>query len=86
MAETIVMPDLGQTVSEGTIQRWLVQEGEPVELGQPLLVVETDKAEVEVESVAEGVLLRIVEPAGRTVEAGSVIAHIGAAGEPVDAS
>ncbi len=81
MAEAIVMPELGQTVSEGHIQRWLVEEGNPLELGDPLLVVETDKAQVEVESVAEGVLLRIVVPAGQTVESGTVIAYIGEAGE-----
>lgn len=81
MAEAIVMPELGQTVSEGYISKWYFDEGDLVELGEPLLLVETDKAEVEVESVAEGVLLRIVVPAGQTVESGTVIAYIGEAGE-----
>lgn len=81
MAEAIVMPELGQTVSEGYISQWYVEEGAPVELGAPLLLVETDKAEVEVESVAEGVLLRIVVPAGQTVDCGTVIAYVGQPGE-----
>ncbi|MHB1527304.1 MAG: biotin/lipoyl-containing protein [Candidatus Dormibacteria bacterium] len=81
MAEAILMPELGQTVSGGTIQKWLVDEGSRVELGQPLLVVETDKAEVEVECVADGVLLRVVVAAGQTVESGTVIAYVGEIGE-----
>jgi pyruvate dehydrogenase E2 component (dihydrolipoamide acetyltransferase) len=85
MAEAIVMPKLGQTVDEGTIESWLVNEGDEVELGEMLLVVETDKAQVEVESVAEGVLLKIVVPAGQTVESGTVIAYIGESGDEIPA-
>lgn len=83
MAEAIVMPELGQTVSEGTIESWLFDEGDEVELGEGLLVVETDKAQVEVESVAEGVLLKIVVPVGQTVESGTVIAYIGEPGDDI---
>jgi pyruvate/2-oxoglutarate dehydrogenase complex dihydrolipoamide acyltransferase (E2) component len=79
------MPKLGQTVDEGTIESWLVNEGDDVELGEMLLVVETDKAQVEVESVAEGVLLKIVVPAGQTVESGTVIAYIGESGDEIPA-
>lgn len=85
MAEAIVMPKLGQTVDEGHIRSWLVGEGDGVELGEPLLVVETDKAEVEVECVAEGVLLKIVVPAGQTVPSGTVIAYVGEPGDEVPA-
>ena len=81
MAEDIVMPELGQTVSEGKVVEWLVEAGELVELGQPLLVVETDKAEVEVESAAEGILAEIMVHAGSTVEAGTVIARVTDPGE-----
>ena len=77
------MPELGQTVSGGTVGSWLIEEGDAVELGEPLLLVETDKAEVEVECVAEGVLLKIVVPAGRAVEAGSVIAYVGEPGDEI---
>ena len=84
MAEDIVMPELGQTVSEGKVVEWLVEAGQFVELGQPLLVVETDKAEVEVESAAEGILAEIVVEAGSTVEAGTVIARVTDPGEGND--
>ncbi len=83
MAEAILMPKLGQTVDEGTVAQWLVQEGAEVELGDPLLVVETDKAEVEVECVAEGVLLKIVVAVGETVPSGTVIAYVGELGDDI---
>lgn len=83
MAEAIVMPKLGQTDDDGTIVSWLVEEGGEVELGDPLLVVETDKTQVEVECVAEGVLLKIVVPAGTTVDAGTIIAYIGETGDEI---
>ena len=70
------MPNLGQTVEEIYIQEWLVSVGDRIELGQPICVVETDKAQLDVESVAEGTLLRIVEEAGATVEIGQLIAEI----------
>ncbi|WP_334173064.1 biotin/lipoyl-containing protein [Sinomonas sp.] len=81
--EAIVMPALGQTSDENYIQEWLVEEGQEVEMGQPLLSVETDKAQLEVECVADGTLLKIVAPAGSTVSAGTVIAYIGDEGEAV---
>ena len=76
------MPELGQTVSEGQIIEWRAEVGDEIELGQVLFVVETDKAELEVESAAEGMLLEIVVPAGQVVETGAVVAHIGDPGEP----
>lgn len=79
------MPKLGQTVDDGHITSWLVEEGNDVELGEPLLVVETDKAQVEVECVAEGVLLKIVVPAGETVSSGTVIAYVGEPGDEIPA-
>ena len=85
MADAIVMPKLGQTVDDGHIRAWLVEEGADVELGDPLLVVETDKAEVEVECAAEGVLLKIVVAAGQTVGSGTVIAYVGAVGDDIPA-
>ncbi len=77
MAEAILMPDLGQTTTSGTIGAWFVEEGGAVELGQPLLSVETDKTELDVESVAEGTLLKRLFPVGSEVESGTVIAYIG---------
>ena len=85
MAEAIVMPELGQTVSGGTILGWLVEEGGTVELGDPLLSVETDKTEIDVECVAEGTLLKQLFPVGSEVEAGTVIAYVGEPGEALPA-
>lgn len=83
MVEAIVMPELGQTVSGGTITEWLIEEGGDVELGAPLLTVATDKTELDVESVAEGVLLKILFPAGTDIESGTIIAYVGDPGEEV---
>jgi len=71
------MPDLA--TNEGVqlgISRWLVQEGQPVKRGQPLLEVETDKAVQEVESIATGVLQTILVTAGEKVPVGTPIATI----------
>ncbi len=83
MPEAIVMPELGQTVSGGTISSWLVEVGQSVELGDPLLLVETDKTEIEVECAAEGVLLAVLAEPGTEVESGTVIAYVGEPGESV---
>jgi pyruvate/2-oxoglutarate dehydrogenase complex dihydrolipoamide acyltransferase (E2) component len=85
MAEAIIMPELGQTVRGGTIEEWLVQEGGTVELGEPLLTVQTDKTTMDVEAAAEGTLLKQLVPAGTDVEAGTVIAYIGEPGEEIPA-
>jgi pyruvate dehydrogenase E2 component (dihydrolipoyllysine-residue acetyltransferase) len=79
------MPPLGQTTDELRIVAWRKREGDAVAVGEPLLDVETDKATLEVESVLGGTLLRIVHGEGRTVRAGTVIAHVGEPGEEVAA-
>lgn len=87
MAHRIDMPSVGQTTDELVIVEWLKREGDTVELGESLFSVQTDKAQVEVESVAAGTLLKILRDAGDTVQAGSPVAFIGAPGETVpDAS
>ncbi len=83
MAEAILMPRLGETTSDGTIQEWLVAVGDVIELAQPIALIETDKAQVEIESVAEGTLLKIVAQVGETVDSGTVIAYVGEPGEQV---
>ena len=83
MAEPILMPALGETADELHLISWLVKEGDVVELGQPLLLVETDKAELEVESAAEGTVLKILVEEGSDISVGSVIAYIGAPGDPI---
>ena len=86
MAHRIDMPSLGQTTDELIILEWFKKEGDTVKLGEPLLSVETDKAQVDVESVAAGTLLKVLREVGDTVQAGSPVAYIGAPGEAVPAS
>lgn len=81
MALEFRMPQLGETVVEGTIGVWLKQEGEDVEEFEPLLEVVTDKVETEVPSPASGVLLEIRAREGETIPVGQVIAVIGEAVE-----
>ena len=83
MAQRIDMPSVGQTTDQLVIVEWLKKEGDAVVLGEPLFSVQTDKAQVEVESVAAGTLLKVLHNAGETVQAGSAVAYIGAQGESV---
>ncbi|HEY9457259.1 MAG TPA: biotin/lipoyl-containing protein, partial [Gaiella sp.] len=76
----VVMPQMGVSVSEGTITRWLKQPGESVALDEPLLEISTDKVDTEVPSPGEGVLSEVRVQEGETVEVGTVLAVIGAAG------
>jgi pyruvate dehydrogenase E2 component (dihydrolipoamide acetyltransferase) len=75
------MPKLTQTMDEGKILDWLKNEGDAVEKGEPIVMVETDKANVELESPASGTLARIVVQAGDMVEVGLPIAYVAAPGE-----
>jgi pyruvate dehydrogenase E2 component (dihydrolipoamide acetyltransferase) len=79
------MPSVGQTTDELVIVEWLKKEGDTVALGESLFSVQTDKAQVEVESVAAGTLLKVLRDAGETVQAGSPVAYIGAPGEALPA-
>jgi pyruvate/2-oxoglutarate dehydrogenase complex dihydrolipoamide acyltransferase (E2) component len=81
MATVVRMPQLGESVVEGTILRWLKQPGERVAKHEPLLTISTDKIDTEVPAPVDGVLLEVTTPEGATVRAGTVIAAIGAAGE-----
>ncbi|HEC21486.1 MAG TPA: 2-oxo acid dehydrogenase subunit E2 [Chloroflexi bacterium] len=83
MATEVIMPRLGESVVEGTIGRWLKQEGEPIEEFEGLLEVESDKVDTEIPAPASGVLLKIYVPAGETVQAGTLLAVIGEPGEEV---
>uniref|UniRef100_UPI0027E0FD97 biotin/lipoyl-containing protein n=1 Tax=Rhodococcus zopfii TaxID=43772 RepID=UPI0027E0FD97 len=81
MAFSVQMPALGESVTEGTVTRWLKQEGDTVEVDEPLLEVSTDKVDTEIPSPAAGVLVRIVAQEDDTVEIGGELAVIGDAGE-----
>ncbi|MBV9728618.1 MAG: 2-oxoglutarate dehydrogenase, E2 component, dihydrolipoamide succinyltransferase [Pseudonocardiales bacterium] len=81
MAYSVAMPALGESVTEGTVTRWLKQEGDTVEVDEPLVEVSTDKVDTEIPSPAAGVLQRIVVPEDETVEVGAELAVIGDAGD-----
>jgi 2-oxoglutarate dehydrogenase E2 component (dihydrolipoamide succinyltransferase) len=81
----VVMPQMGVSVSEGTITKWLKQIGEPVARDEPLLEISTDKVDTEVPSPGEGVLAQIVVQEGETVDVGTVLALIAPAGVEVAA-
>ncbi|MDE0079155.1 MAG: dihydrolipoamide acetyltransferase family protein [Caldilineaceae bacterium] len=77
MPTPVKMPQLGETVFEGTVARWLKQPGDPVQRQEPLLDITTDKIDTEVPAPAAGFLLKILADEGTTVQVGSVIAYIG---------
>lgn len=81
MAHEIRLPALGQTSDEMEIVSWYKSVGDRVEIAEPLLCVETDKAQVDVESAEEGVLLSILAEPGQVLQTGDLIAVIGEAGE-----
>ncbi|HST98178.1 MAG TPA: 2-oxo acid dehydrogenase subunit E2, partial [Geodermatophilus sp.] len=76
----VTMPALGESVTEGTVTRWLKQEGEQVEVDEPLLEVSTDKVDTEIPSPAAGVLSKILVAEDETVEVGAELAVIGGDG------
>jgi pyruvate dehydrogenase E2 component (dihydrolipoamide acetyltransferase) len=82
VATEVILPRLGQGMESGTIVRWLKSEGEPVEKGEPLFELDTDKVTQEVEAEAAGVLLKIAVSEGE-VPVGQTVAFIGAEGEDV---
>ncbi len=81
MPTSVTMPQLGESVTEGTVTRWLKQEGEQVEADEPLLEVSTDKVDTEIPSPASGVLHKIMVAEDETVQVGAELAIIGEAGE-----
>ena len=84
MAELITMPKLGFDMAEGKLGEWIKKAGDAVVQGETVLLVETDKASVEVPAFRSGVLLKILVEAGESVPIGTPIAVIGEAGEAVD--
>jgi pyruvate dehydrogenase E2 component (dihydrolipoyllysine-residue acetyltransferase) len=81
MAFSVQMPALGESVTEGTVTRWLKQEGDTVERDEPLLEVSTDKVDTEIPAPASGVLTKIVAAEDDTVEVGGELAVISESGE-----
>ncbi|HEV2799221.1 MAG TPA: pyruvate dehydrogenase complex dihydrolipoamide acetyltransferase [Pyrinomonadaceae bacterium] len=85
MATQVVMPKLSPTMEEGQLARWLKNEGDKVSVGEPLAEIDTDKATMEAQALATGVLRKILVEAGTTVPLGQVIAIIGEADEDISA-
>ncbi len=81
MSTPVPLPALGESVTEGTISRWLKQVGDRVEMDEPLVEVSTDKVDTEIPSPAAGVILEILVPEDGVAPVGAVLALIGEPGE-----
>ena len=81
MPTDVLMPQMGESIAEGTIVRWLKEVGERVDRDEPLFEISTDKVDAEIPSPAGGLLARVCAEAGATVPVNSVVAVIAAAGE-----
>ncbi len=85
MSITVELPSLGESVFEGTVSRWLVSEGEMVEVDQPIVEVTTDKVDAEIPAPAAGVIEQILVSEGDVVEVGAVLARIDPDAKPAPA-
>src|SRR4051812_24618291 len=83
MATDVLMPRLSDSMEEGTVLKWIVQPGGEVKRGEPLVEIETDKANMTYEADTDGVLIEVLAQEGETLPIGQVIARIGAAGEEI---
>src|SRR5262247_2080404 len=86
MATDVVMPQMGESIAEGTIVRWIKKVGDKVDRDEPLFEISTDKVDAEIPSPAAGVVAEIRVKEGETVPVNSVVAVIGGAGEAVAAA
>jgi len=77
MSHTVVLPALGESVTEGTVTRWLVEVGDTIEVDAPLVEVSTDKVDTEVPSPVAGIVEQILVPEDEDVEVGAALAIIG---------
>lgn len=83
MATSVIMPEMGEGVIEGTIARWLKKEGDSIEEFEPILEIETDKVTTEATAEVAGTLLKIFVEEGETVPVGTLLAYVGEPGETV---
>jgi pyruvate dehydrogenase E2 component (dihydrolipoamide acetyltransferase) len=81
MASDVIMPQMGESIAEGTMVKWLKGVGDTIKRDEPLFEISTDKVDAEIPAPAEGVLLEILVVEGETVEINTVVGRIGAAGE-----
>ena len=85
MATEVRLPDLGEGIDDAIVSRWMIQEGDSVKEGDPLVEIATDKVDTEMPSPASGVLLKTLVGEGELVPAGSLLGYVGEAGEAVPA-
>src|SRR5205814_3328003 len=81
MAIDVVMPQMGESIAEGTVVRWIKKPGEKVDRDEPLLEISTDKVDAEIPSPAAGTLSEVLVKEGQTVAVNSVVARIAGEGE-----
>src|SRR5690349_21073192 len=81
MATDVLMPQMGESIAEGTIVKWLKKVGDTVQRDEPLLEISTDKVDAEIPAPAAGVLTEMLAKEGDTVALNAVIARLGEAGE-----
>ena len=86
MASELTMPQLGLTMTEGIVSRWLKAEGDTVHAGDEIVEVETDKINNIIESPEDGVLLKIIAGEGETLPVKGVLGYIGKADEKIEAA
>jgi pyruvate dehydrogenase E2 component (dihydrolipoyllysine-residue acetyltransferase) len=86
MATDVIMPQMGESIAEGTITKWLKKVGDPVKRDEPIFEISTDKVDAEIPSPVAGTLLDIKVPEGATVAINTVVASIGEAGEKAAAA
>ena len=85
MSEKIVVPMLGESITEATVAKWLKNEGDSVEADEPIVELETDKVNLEVPSPVDGVLSKISSKEGETVEVGALLGSVSQNGsKPLD--
>ena len=81
MPTNVIMPQMGESIAEGTLTKWLKKAGDPVKRDEPLFEISTDKVDAEIPAPASGTLLEILVPEGQTVPINTVVARLAEAGE-----
>jgi pyruvate dehydrogenase E2 component (dihydrolipoamide acetyltransferase) len=86
MPTNVIMPQMGESIAEGTLTKWLKKPGDAVKRDEPLFEISTDKVDAEIPSPGAGTLLEILVPEGQTVPINTVVARLGEAGEATSAA